>query len=61
VFHTKDTETAIEKDKKCNPDAVNKYSRKLFGIDPGFGSSSFGQRIKIQLNHRILGAISKTQ
>jgi hypothetical protein len=42
VFHTKDIDVAIEKGKKYNPDAINLYSRKSLGIDPGFGSSPFG-------------------
>jgi hypothetical protein len=32
-----DIETAIEKRKKYNPDVIDMYSRKSFGLDPGFG------------------------
>ena len=46
VFHTKDTQIAIEKGDNYNPpdgvDEVNYYTQKSMGIDPGFGSSAFG-------------------
>jgi hypothetical protein len=42
VFHTKDIEMAVEKGMKYDPDAINVYSRKSLGIDPGFGSSKRG-------------------
>ncbi len=43
MFHTKDIEAAIEKEKTLNKIfSVNTYTRKSVGIDPGFGSSNFG-------------------
>jgi hypothetical protein len=42
VFHTKDTDAAIEKGKLYNPDVVNGFSQKSVGLDPAWGSSAFG-------------------
>jgi hypothetical protein len=45
VFHTKDIEAAIEKDRKYNPDNFNPYSSFTsvsMGIDPANGSLAFG-------------------
>jgi hypothetical protein len=44
VFHTKDIEAAIEKDRKYNPGDYNPYyfTVKSMGIDPAWGSSAFG-------------------
>jgi hypothetical protein len=42
VFHTKDIDAAIEKGKLYDPSASNTYSQKCMGIDPAYGSSSFG-------------------
>jgi hypothetical protein len=53
VFHTKDIESAIEKGIKYNPDAINIYSRKSLGIDPGFGSSSFGLVVTEWVDNQI--------
>ena len=47
VFHTKDIEAAVEKDRLYNPELVA-YSQfasdfgRAMGIDPAYGSSSFG-------------------
>jgi hypothetical protein len=53
VFHTKDIDVAIEKGKKYNPDAINLYSRKSLGIDPGFGSSPFGLVVNEWIDNQI--------
>jgi hypothetical protein len=53
VFHTKDIDSAIEKGKKYNPDAINMYSRKSLGIDPGFGSSPFGLLVTEWIDNQI--------
>jgi hypothetical protein len=42
VFHTKDIDAAIEKGKLYDPTTSNIYSQKCMGIDPAYGSSSFG-------------------
>src|SRR5918995_2821274 len=42
VFHTKDIDAAIEKDKLYNPNTVNTFSQKSVGLDPAWGSSAFG-------------------
>jgi Terminase RNaseH-like domain len=45
VFHTKDTEAAIEKGRKYNPDNFTPYyssTSRSMGIDPAYGSSAFG-------------------
>ncbi len=44
VFHTKDIEAAMEKGRKYNPDDFNPYyfTSRSMGIDPAWGSSSFG-------------------
>jgi hypothetical protein len=42
VFHTKDIEAAIEKGRKYNPDTIISMSSKSMGIDPAWGSSTFG-------------------
>jgi hypothetical protein len=42
VFHTKDIDAAIEKGKLYDPETPNAYSPKCMGIDPAYGSSSFG-------------------
>jgi hypothetical protein len=45
VFHTKDIEAAIQKDRKYNPDNFNPYysfTSRSMGIDPAYGSSAFG-------------------
>lgn len=42
VFHTKDIEAAIEKSRKTANVALNPYTQKSVGLDPGFGSSNFG-------------------
>jgi hypothetical protein len=42
VFHTKDIDAAIEKGKLYDPSIPNTYARKCMGIDPAYGSSSFG-------------------
>jgi Terminase RNaseH-like domain len=42
VFHTKDIDAAIEKGKLYNPTIPNTYAKKCMGIDPAYGSSSFG-------------------
>jgi hypothetical protein len=42
VFHTKDIDAAIEKGKLYNPTISNTYAKKCMGIDPAYGSSSFG-------------------
>src|SRR5215216_650960 len=42
VFHTKDIDAAIEKGKLYDPETPNTYSQKCMGIDPAYGSSSFG-------------------
>jgi hypothetical protein len=42
VFHTKDIDAAIEKGKLYDPTTSNACSQKCMGIDPAYGSSSFG-------------------
>jgi hypothetical protein len=42
VFHTRDIEAAIERGKLYNPNSSNTYAKKCMGIDPAYGSSSFG-------------------
>jgi hypothetical protein len=42
VFHTKDIDLAIEKGKLYDPNTSNAYAKKCMGIDPAYGSSSFG-------------------
>jgi hypothetical protein len=44
VFHTGDIETAIEKDRKYDPDAISSsyFTSKSMGIDPAYDSSAFG-------------------
>jgi hypothetical protein len=42
VFHTKDNDAAIERGKLYDPNTPNTYSQKCMGIDPAYGSSSFG-------------------
>jgi len=42
VFHTKDIDAAIEKGKLYDPVIPNTYPQKCMGIDPAYGSSSFG-------------------
>jgi len=42
VFHTKDIDAAIEKGKLYDPTTSNAHSQKCMGIDPAYGSSSFG-------------------
>ena len=42
VFHTKDIDLAIEKGKLYDPAIPNTYAKKCMGIDPAYGSSSFG-------------------
>jgi hypothetical protein len=42
VFHTKDIDAAIEKGKLYDLTTSNAYSQKCMGIDPAYGSSSFG-------------------
>jgi hypothetical protein len=42
VFHTKDIEAALERGGRYDSEAINYYSQKSMGIDPGFGSSEFG-------------------
>ena len=42
VFHTKDIDAAIEKGKLYDPTIPNTYSQQCMGIDPAYGSSSFG-------------------
>jgi Terminase RNaseH-like domain len=44
VFHTKEIESAIEKGRKYNPDAIGSsyFTSKSMGIDPAYGSSAFG-------------------
>jgi len=42
VFHTKDIDLAIEKGKLYDPSASNTFAKKCIGIDPAYGSSSFG-------------------
>jgi hypothetical protein len=42
VFHTKDIDAAIEKGELYDPNASNPYTQKCMGIDPAYGSSSFG-------------------
>ena len=55
MFHTKDIEAAIEKEKTLNKIfSVNTYTRKSVGIDPGFGSSNFG----VCITELIEGAVN---
>ena len=42
VFHTKDIDVAIEKGKLYEPASPVAMSPKSMGIDPAYGSSSFG-------------------
>jgi hypothetical protein len=42
VFHTKDIDAAMENGKLYDPNISNTYSQKCMGIDPAYGSSSFG-------------------
>ena len=42
VFHTRDIDATIEKGKLCDPSAPNTFAKKCMGIDPAYGSSSFG-------------------
>ena len=42
VFHTKDIDVAIQKGKLSNPSISNAFAKKCMGIDPAYGSSSFG-------------------
>jgi terminase large subunit-like protein len=42
VFHTKDIDLAIEKGKLYDPSISNTFAKKCMGIDPAYGSSSFG-------------------
>jgi hypothetical protein len=42
VFHTKDIDATIEKGKLYDPSAPNTFAKKCMGIDPTYGSSSFG-------------------
>ena len=42
VFHTKDIDIAIEKGKLYDPSISNTFAKKCMGIDPAYGSSSFG-------------------
>jgi hypothetical protein len=42
VFHTKDIEAAIERGKLYDPTSSNTFAKKCMGIDPAYGSSSFG-------------------
>ena len=42
VFHTKDIDAAIEKGKLYDPNTSNTFAKKCMGIDPAYGSSSFG-------------------
>ena len=42
VFHTKDIEAAIERGKLYDPTIPNEYAKRCMGIDPAYGSSSFG-------------------
>jgi hypothetical protein len=53
VFHTKDIEAAIEKGKVASSFALNSYTQKCIGLDPGFGSSNFGVCITELLNGGI--------
>jgi hypothetical protein len=42
IFHTKDIEAAIEKGKLYDLNTSNTFAKKCMGIDPAYGSSSFG-------------------
>ena len=42
VFHTKDIDAAVEKGKLYDPTIPNTFAKKCMGIDPAYGSSSFG-------------------
>ena len=42
VFHTKDIDAAIENGKLYDPYIPSEYAKKCMGIDPAYGSSSFG-------------------
>jgi hypothetical protein len=42
VFHTKDIDAAIERGKLYDPAIPNEYAKRCMGIDPAYGSSSFG-------------------
>jgi hypothetical protein len=42
VFHTKDIDAAIEKGKLYDPNIPNTFAKKCMGMDPAYGSSSFG-------------------
>jgi hypothetical protein len=53
VFHTKDIEAAIQKGTQYSPSEINDYSQKSMGIDPAFGSSSFGIVITQRADNQI--------
>ena len=42
VFHTKDIDVAIEKGKLYDPNFLTHFAKKCMGINPAYGSSSFG-------------------
>ena len=42
VFHSKDIDAAIESGKLYDPTIPNQYAKGCMGIDPAYGSSSFG-------------------
>jgi hypothetical protein len=42
VFHTKDIDLAIENGRSYDPSISNTFAKKCMGIDPAYGSSSFG-------------------
>jgi hypothetical protein len=42
VFRTKDIDAAVERGKLYDPETPNTYTPKCMGIDPAYGSSSFG-------------------
>ena len=42
VFHTKDIDAALKRGKLYDPSIPNEYAKKCMGIDPAYGSSSFG-------------------
>src|SRR5919112_1954803 len=42
VFHTKDIDAAIEQGKLYDPTIPDTHSQQCMGIDPAYGSSSFG-------------------
>jgi hypothetical protein len=53
VFHTKDIESAIQKGTQYSPSEINHFSQKSMGIDPAFGSSSFGIVITQWVDNQI--------